>query len=306
VAFLSKLSPIRGEFNAFFIEVPADQYLGARGAHALSDVIRVNRSITRLSLSSIGLDDSFVIQVCPTLHNHDRLTSVDLSGNPDITEYSMRSLLALVKENSSICKINVEGTGLSASVQRKLHSLTRLNEGAESLFLSHDWVGYKKMFIQLDVDRSGAISVLDVVSHLEHIGLASSVEKRFQIIDYARDAKVDIEEFLVFFHLNYFATMQRMEKHLQRVDVSEDNIVLNWKMLREAAKRSMVCCKSFHLARIPHRTLSFDEAIHVIQEAVEHEHHRTGETPDCLDLKPINVAVCAGMSGRQIRWLELQ
>lgn len=282
-----KLCGDAGDFTAYTIQVPErSEYVGERGVQALLPVLKVNQLITLIAFAGQGVSDDVLVQMVPLLKQHERLHVIDLRRNPDITDASGDILAQLIKLNTAITHVRLEGTSLSPMVQRTLNQFARNNKNASTIFLTGDYVAFKMLFELLDIDRSGAVSLLDIINRTAHHEVFDAVERRFGVMDLTGDSKLQIDEFLNFLHPNFFPMKDRMLEFLKLPDESEQNIIANWKMLREAARKALVACPSFHLARVNHKILTIDEAILLVREAVVHEHRRSGRTPECMSLAP--------------------
>jgi hypothetical protein len=280
------LSEDIGDFTAYRLEVPVTQYVGARGIRAMLTAIKVNQVITALSLPGQGVDDDLITDLCPLLQEHERLHVIDLRSNPGITDASCIVLAKLIKSNTAITDVLLEGTSLCPMVQRTLCKFANSNKNNITIFLDGDYTVFKMLFERLDLDRSGAVSMLDILSRTADHDVFDAVERRFKVMDLSGDAKLQIDEFLNFLHPNFFPMKARLVEFLKAPDDSEANVVANWTTIVEAARRSLIRCPSFHLARVSHKQLSLEEATLLMREAVVHEHKRSGATPEESTLQP--------------------
>ena len=283
-----------GDFTAYTIQVPETEYIGERGVHALLPVLKVNQLITLIALPGQGVTDDVLEEMCPLLKQHERLHGIDLRRNKNVTDAAGDTLALLIKTNSAITDVHLDGTSLCPMVQRTLNKFAAKNKSASTIFLMGDYVPFKMLFELLDIDRSGAVSMLDTINRTDNHAIFDAVEQRFKVMDLTGDSKLQIDEFLNFLHPNFFPMKERMVEFLKMQDDSEENILANWTTLREAARKALVACPSFHLAQVNHKRLTLDEAILLVREAVVHEHQRSGETPDCTSLAPPNPEVCKG------------
>ncbi|CUF59935.1 Hypothetical protein, putative [Bodo saltans] len=289
-----KLCNDAGDFTAYTIQVPECEFVGERGVQAFLPVLKVNQLLTLISFPGQGVSDDVVTQLVPLLKQHERLHVLDVRRNPEITDASADILAQLIKLNTAITQVRLEGTSLSPMVQRTLNKFATHNRNSSTIFLTGDYVAFKMLFELLDIDRSGAVSLLDIINRTSNHEVFDAVERRFGVMDLTGDSKLQIDEFLNFLHPNFFPMKERMLAFLKLPDDSEENIVANWKMLREAARRALVACPSFHLARVNHKKLTIDEAILLVREAVVHEHRRSGSTPECVSLAPSDPSVSKG------------
>lgn len=289
------LCDVAGDFTAYQLVVPESQFIGRNGVRALLPVVKVNQMLTRLAIVGQGADDSFVLDLLPLLKEHERLHIIDLRDNPEITDVSCDMLAMLIKRNNAIITVRLSGTSMCEMVQRTLVRFSEENNKGATIFLTGDYVAFKQLFNHLDTDSSGAVSMLDLFEREGCRSLLDAIEKRFNVIDTTGDAKIQIDEFLEFLHPNFFAMKDRLAQLLKAPDSSEENVVENWAMIVEAARRSLVRCPSFHLARVFHKKLTLEEATSLIREAVVHEHKRSGSTPDEKALDPPNPELCKGL-----------
>lgn len=283
-----------GDFTAYTVEVPETQYIGPKAVRALLPVLKVNQIITKLCIPGQGANDDVINEMMPMLKQHERLHVIDVSNNPDITDASADILAMLIKVNTAVTDVFVHGTSLSPMVQRTLKRFALKNKTAVTIFLTGDYVPYKMLFEKLDIDQSGAISMFDVLQHVDNHEIFEAVEKRFQVMDTSGDSKLQIDEFLSFLHPNFFPMKERIIAFLKTPDPSEDNVVANWAMMKEAARIALVACPSFHLGRVYHKQISLEEATNLIREAVVHEHQRKGNSPDSTSLVPPVPELCRG------------
>jgi hypothetical protein len=283
-----------GDFTAYTMQIPESEYVGERGVQALLPVLKVNQLITLISFPGQGITDDVIDALCPLLKQHERLHVLDLRKNPEITDASGDTLARLIKLNTAITMVRLEGTSLSSMVQRTLASFAAANKNASTIFLTGDYVAFKMLFELLDLDRSGAVSLFDIINRTSNHEVFDAVERRFGVMDLTGDSKLQIDEFLNFLHPNFFPMKERMLAFLKIPDDSEKVAIANWKMMKEAARRALVACPSFHLARVFHKELTIDEATLLVREAVVYEHRRTGVTPECSALVPPDPDVCKG------------
>eukprot|EP00667_Euglena_gracilis_P002358 EG_transcript_2358 len=122
-----------GLLKQLLAEVPSSidlghNFVGAKGALAVVELVKTMPSVTALNLSGNSLDNDSIHALVKELRDHPALTSLDLSENP-ISVVAGQTLVKFVTQNPRIVKLNVEGTLMMKSQKENLLKLVARNAG---------------------------------------------------------------------------------------------------------------------------------------------------------------------------------
>ncbi|KAF2645919.1 RNI-like protein [Massarina eburnea CBS 473.64] len=122
--------------------------MGNKAAIALADGLKKNKSLTRLSLSSVGVSDNGVIAICEVLETHPTISMLELGQNfatADlasrynwITDRTAHALHNLILTSSTLRYVNLDSqplthNGLSLILSAVLSSPSLLHYSAKSI-----------------------------------------------------------------------------------------------------------------------------------------------------------------------------
>ncbi|KAJ9436171.1 hypothetical protein DIPPA_26828 [Diplonema papillatum] len=247
-------------------------YLGPEGVRSLFDVIQANRSLEHVGFQNQGITDGCLHGLLDIIRLHPRLTSVDLSDNVFITNLSAVPLLTVVKENTMLCNVTVDGSRLGHAVQRKIKRETTHNSSLEAEFFKGDYVKLKKLFVRLDTDLSGTITLPELLSNIDIPRIANALVERFSLMDGTegkRDNEVTVDEFLYYVYPHY-KTIRRIQQYAQEDDVQEQTATANHKALTLALAKKRVMVEG-SVGRVSDRLLAEEEIDRVVETALQHE-----------------------------------
>lgn len=120
----------------------------------LSRSIRGQNQVSRLILSDCSLDNSCVKELTAGLRGYDPLTTLDVSKNKQISDRGAGQIKELLKANSKITKLHVNGCSFSEGSLDALESALR----------------YNNSFLKTFVSVSTGQQIFDVVDALANLG----------------------------------------------------------------------------------------------------------------------------------------
>jgi len=252
-----------------------NNYLGAEGIRALFHLVQANKALVSVGFHSQGIDDACLTELVGLLRQHPRVTTVDLSHNPDITHASSPALLSLVNDNKMISELCLEGTSIPSAVQRHLTMKADENCNIERDFFKGDYCRMKRLFLQLDSDGSGRITQQELIANIDIPQVANTLLDKFETMDWPqgekpRDHQISINEFLFFTHPGY-KTRADIETHRARQDKQEDNVKTNVELIREALSHHNLTAPDHKRLKIADRLLTDFEVNRLVDFAVQAE-----------------------------------
>ena len=271
-ALLTTLPPKMDFYGMQHMELDGGNYIGARGCFALMDVIRANTSLIVLRMRNQGADDEVVAKLVEALRGHQRLETLDLRDNFDITNASAPQLFTLLTENQMIHELLLDGTSVGKGVQRALTNKGRDNALLEANFFRGDYAKLKKLFVELDSDGSGTITVGELLAQIDVPQVAQALEKRFEAVAQRGDGSFGMDEFLFYIHPK-FVPLDGLKRHMDENMVTdpEPTIVANWNTLRECLVKGRMEFQAFQHVRVTHKVLSEAEMMKLLEAAMEEE-----------------------------------
>eukprot|EP00754_Rhynchopus_humris_P044112 Rhum_TRINITY_DN3819_c0_g1::Rhum_TRINITY_DN3819_c0_g1_i1::g.12146::m.12146 len=263
-----ELADVTNRFDLKTLELK-NNYLGCEGVRALLAVVAANEGLEHLGLSDQGVDDACLSDLVRVLREHPRLTSVDLSHNMAITNVSSSELISVLKDNTMLCKMDVAGCRIAASHCRKLQELARYNMELEPVFFRGDYLRMKALFMQLDSDMSGRITLSELLTNIEIPNVAATLLARLQHFSEQKDT-VTINEFLDFVYPHY-KSVASIKKYSKEDDVQDVNTARNHLTFFNCLQRKMLVADHYKLLRIRDRILTEAEVGRVVDRAIELE-----------------------------------
>jgi Ran GTPase-activating protein (RanGAP) involved in mRNA processing and transport len=108
--------------------------IGAEGASALADALKMNSSVTNINLDDNAIGDEGASVLADALKVNTSVTDISLRSN----KFGAKGATAIadaLKVNTSLTRIDLSGAGIDESNRASLNALVALNERLRHLFL---------------------------------------------------------------------------------------------------------------------------------------------------------------------------
>ena len=264
----TELSDVSDRFDLKMLDL-GQNYLGKEGVRAVLAVACANQLIEHIGLSGQGVDDACLSEIIKVLRDHPRITSVDLSMNPGITNASATGIFSLLKDNTMLCEMNVEGCSIAAAFKRKMKQFTDRNTGLEPLFFRGNYLQLKVLFMQLDSDRSGYLTMSELLTNIEIPKVANTLLARLQQFSDQREA-VTINDFLDFVYPHYKSEAE-IKKYSREDDTNEVHTARNHLTLFNCLTKNRLVAEHYKKIRVFDRTMADSEVARMVDRAMEVE-----------------------------------
>lgn len=136
-----------------------------RKAHIMSllDVIMFN-PVQHLYLRKAELDDDDVRHLAHGLDHHGFLSHLDLRNNAAISDVGGAFIMELIKTNSRVAVVKLQGTGVSESLQTGIAAQCEKNKSGRDIGRT-EFEFIRDVFNTLDADHSGRVSRDELVEY---------------------------------------------------------------------------------------------------------------------------------------------
>eukprot|EP01065_Artemidia_motanka_P025178 TRINITY_DN300_c12_g1_i1.p1 TRINITY_DN300_c12_g1~~TRINITY_DN300_c12_g1_i1.p1 ORF type:complete len:393 (+),score=146.84 TRINITY_DN300_c12_g1_i1:57-1181(+) len=191
-------------------------YIGDKGLQALLPVIEVNKGLRKLKISENGIKNDSGVPLVHLLRRNKHVISLDLSGNKGVALEVGTACLQLVKENIDFMHLSLSKTSVSRQLQESIEKQLKLNRkknGERNRRLlqerkrieRHQFFEMKATYDELDVDRSGSVSVKELhalsqkkqlAGDAKHIDLLHQAAI-FEQLDRNGDGEVTLTEYIM-------------------------------------------------------------------------------------------------------------
>jgi hypothetical protein len=139
---------------------------------SLTKTLTLQESISTLVLSSCGLDDKCIKELAKGLRKHSPLSSLDVSNNNQISGKGVIYFKDLMKFNTSITELKVNGCGLDGRSLDVIESSLRYNNSVLKTFLSED----------------ASKAIFGVVDMIEHFDIGQSTRNIVEAVSFGSDS----------------------------------------------------------------------------------------------------------------------
>lgn len=107
-------------------------YIGSAGLQAISTLLSKNDNLVSIRLPANGIGNDAVVFFCRSMRNHPSLSSIDLSSNDTISLAGGMALLSLVRQNSNVTSIKLDGSQIPEPVMVKINRALESNQMSQS------------------------------------------------------------------------------------------------------------------------------------------------------------------------------
>ncbi|KAJ6250167.1 nlr family card domain-containing protein [Anaeramoeba flamelloides] len=116
--------------------------MGAKGMKALSQALKINRTITKLNLYYNSIGDEGIISIRDVLKKNHTLTKLDLAHN-EIGSKGSKSIGEALKINQTLTKLDLSENQINAKGVKYLSEALKVNQTLTQLNLSENKIGSK-------------------------------------------------------------------------------------------------------------------------------------------------------------------
>ncbi|KAL3772568.1 hypothetical protein ACHAW5_005311 [Stephanodiscus triporus] len=139
---------------------------------SLAKTLSLQGSISTLVLSSCGLDDNCIKELAKGLRKHSPLSSLDVSNNNHISGKGVIYFRDMMKFNTSITELKVNGCGLNDRSLDVIESSLRYNNSVLKTFLSED----------------ASQAIFGVVDMIGHFDIGQSTRNIVEAVSFGSDS----------------------------------------------------------------------------------------------------------------------
>eukprot|EP00581_Thalassiosira_minuscula_P007574 CAMPEP_0183703766 /NCGR_PEP_ID=MMETSP0737-20130205/1383_1 /TAXON_ID=385413 /ORGANISM="Thalassiosira miniscula, Strain CCMP1093" /LENGTH=472 /DNA_ID=CAMNT_0025930563 /DNA_START=59 /DNA_END=1477 /DNA_ORIENTATION=+ len=135
--------------------------IDAHCIHLLAKALKKSNSISSLLMSECRLDDNCIKELSRGLRGYSTLTTLNISHNNRISDRGVACLKDLIKDNSAISELNVDGCGFSK----------------ESMNVIEGGLRYNNSYLKNIFSAKTSQTIFGVVDSIEQLDLSEAVEE---------------------------------------------------------------------------------------------------------------------------------